>query len=391
MRLILHLCLLSITSVLNAQENVNSLTIGDTVPNYSFRIVEQNKTQIKKLSDFKGKAIIIDFWATWCAPCLERMQELHKLYQPFKKAIVVLAISDESTGKIRQFIKNTGYTFSYIKDSSFRDYFPHKIIPHTVIIDKEGKVCAITEPEEITLPVLTALANNRSINLKVKDDFQLLAISSDSTDRILYKFEITKYNPQKNTSVVKEDDRLEFNNFTLPSLFREIFQLPAHSWIVDSIKNRHLADYKPENMYCLKLYKPKNSSADLYKIGQNIVSTTLPIEAIDRIIERTVYTLKLTDESKLKLSKNKEPKMQFYGPNYEGLNQPISVLVDYLGNEKGYLENAPVIDETNLKSNYDIILNWAYEKPETLREELQKYGLILVPEKRKIKCLVLTD
>lgn len=83
--------------------------------------------------------------------------------------------------------------------------------------------------------------------------------------------------------------------------------------------------------------------------------------------------------------------MQFYGPNYEGLNQPISVLVDYLGNEKGYLENAPVIDETNLKSNYDIILNWAYEKPETLREELQKYGLILVPVKRKIKCLVLTD
>ncbi|MGN6212054.1 redoxin family protein [Parafilimonas sp.] len=372
------------------QNNFAALHIGENMPDYTFNaIIKQNNIQKNKLSDFKGKVIIIDFWATWCAPCLERMQELYNLYQPFKTDIIVLAISDEPIKKVKQFAQNTGYTFYFVSDSSFNNFFPHKVIPHTVIINRKGRIAAITYPEEITSSVLSNLYNDREINLKVKNDFKKSTTDGFPID--LYKFEVTKYDPEKNTSVIESNDSLEVNNFTLPSLFREVFKLPAHSWIIDSIKNRELTEYTPINLYCLKLYKLKPSEVDLYKVGQAIAGTTFPIKAREVIKERVVYILKALDTSKLKESQTSSPSKQFYGPNYEGLNQPISSLVDYLSNEKGYLEDAPVIDETGLEGKYDIKLNWAYEKPETLNKALEKYGLTLIQEKRKIKCLVLSD
>lgn len=391
MKFIIISFLLPIVLSANGQNDSIALNIGDKIPDYTFNTIEQNNIRKENISDFKGKVIIIDFWATWCAPCIERMEELYKLYQPFKTNIVVLAISDEPPEKVKKFAQNTGYTFSFISDSIFSNFFPHKIIPHTVIINRDGEIAAISYPEEITSSVLNDLVNNQKISLKIKNDFQKSTTENFTKDKYLYKFEITKYDSGKGTSLLENDDSLEINNFSLPSLFREIFKLPAHSWIIDSIKNRELAEYIPANLYCLKLYKLKPSDVNLYTVGQAIANSVFPIKARKVMTERFVYVLHVSDKTKLQLSQTAVPMKQFYGPNYEGLDQPISSLVDYLSNEKGYLENAPVINETDLDGKYDIKLNWSYEKPETLAEALKKYGLILSQKKRKINCLILSD
>ncbi len=100
------------------------------------------------LSDYLGKsAILVDFWATWCKPCVAEMVHLQKLYDKKKAGgFVVLAVSldgPETEAQVAPFAKNKGFTFPILLDPETRAtslYNPRRAAPYTVIIDRRGKV-----------------------------------------------------------------------------------------------------------------------------------------------------------------------------------------------------------------------------------------------------------
>jgi thiol-disulfide isomerase/thioredoxin len=60
----------------------------------------------KKLSDYNGKVVVLNIWATWCPPCRREMPDLDKLEQQFSSAgLSVIALSDEDTSTVRQYIE----------------------------------------------------------------------------------------------------------------------------------------------------------------------------------------------------------------------------------------------------------------------------------------------
>lgn len=103
-----------------------------------------------KLSDYKGKAVIIDFWATWCPPCRKGIPDLIALKKKYgSKGLEVIGISlDRDTKKdVPQFIKDKGinYPVVYGDDNVVVNYGGVRAVPTSFVIDKQGKIIASYE------------------------------------------------------------------------------------------------------------------------------------------------------------------------------------------------------------------------------------------------------
>ena len=96
------------------------------------------------LSAFKGKVVILNFWATWCPPCRDEMPSMEILYQRYKdNGLEMLAVNlRENINTVQQFIKTNNYTFPIPLDLDGRVSSQYGItsIPTTYIIDKDGKI-----------------------------------------------------------------------------------------------------------------------------------------------------------------------------------------------------------------------------------------------------------
>jgi len=117
------------------------LTVGKVAPDFDLPDLEDNYVQ---LSDFRGKVVFLNFWATWCKPCREEMPSMEVLYRNFKQdGLVVLAVSiDRVTTKqeIPPFVKSLSLTFPVLIDSWGQTDKRYKLmgVPETYIIDQQG-------------------------------------------------------------------------------------------------------------------------------------------------------------------------------------------------------------------------------------------------------------
>jgi len=99
---------------------------------------------IVKMNNYRGKVIFLNFWATWCMPCITELPSINDLYNQFKNEdIVFLLISGETAKKVKQYKERKKYDVPfYISDENShipKMYFSRGI-PTTFIINKQGKV-----------------------------------------------------------------------------------------------------------------------------------------------------------------------------------------------------------------------------------------------------------
>ena len=97
------------------------------------------------LSDFRGKTIFVNFWATWCPPCRAEMPHMEKIYNEYKdEDVVFLAVNltqtEKSTEVISQFVKDYGLTFPVVLDEKGDAMVDYEIVayPTTYVLDKQG-------------------------------------------------------------------------------------------------------------------------------------------------------------------------------------------------------------------------------------------------------------
>ena len=95
------------------------------------------------LSDYRGSVILLNFWASWCGPCVGEMPAFEQLNNEYGDEVVILAVNcmeDENT--VNQFITDNGYTFpiAYDANGSISDLYPTDGIPYTLVIGTDGTV-----------------------------------------------------------------------------------------------------------------------------------------------------------------------------------------------------------------------------------------------------------
>ena len=97
------------------------------------------------LQALRGKVVLVNFWATWCDPCRREMPDLETLYRRFKnQGLVVVAISDDDAGKVKQLIVERKFTYPVLLDPGRKvtDLFRVEGIPKSFVYDRDGKLVA---------------------------------------------------------------------------------------------------------------------------------------------------------------------------------------------------------------------------------------------------------
>lgn len=143
------------------------LEVGKNAPDFALNDLNDRPV---KLSDYRGKVVFLNFWATWCKPCKEEMPSMEILNKNFEKdGLVILAVSIDrvtTTKDIPPFVKGMNLTFPVLIDSWGKTDKPYKRmgVPETFIIDQQGIIREIIiGPRDWTrldsLQVITKLLN----------------------------------------------------------------------------------------------------------------------------------------------------------------------------------------------------------------------------------------
>ena len=132
--------------VLSADEKKILKNLRITPANFRLKAndfsAEMSDGRTVRLKDFHGRFVLLNFWATWCYPCLKEMPDLQKAYMSIgKEKLVILAVAmGENVDKINRFSKKNSFTFPLLSDENMEitKLYGVKNIPVTYLIDSEG-------------------------------------------------------------------------------------------------------------------------------------------------------------------------------------------------------------------------------------------------------------
>ena len=125
---------------------------GSTLPSAIDCELKDQYGNTHRLSDYKGKTVFLNFWATWCPPCKAEMPDIQKLYETYdqegEEALIVLGVAapgqwqEQDEEGVKAFLEDKGYTYPVLMDSSGNTFLQYGVssYPTTFMIDRDGNV-----------------------------------------------------------------------------------------------------------------------------------------------------------------------------------------------------------------------------------------------------------
>jgi len=366
----------------------------EQVPNLKFETILNAKVKKAELQQLKGKVVWIEFWATWCGPCLSAMPHLQKLQAKYKDQLQVITVTDETEDRIKQFLKAKPSNLWFAIDTarSLVDLFPHRLIPHSVLISPTGKLIAGTLPENITEHVIDSLLNGKEVRLPEKKDNLTRDFIKDyfyAEDTVRNRFLIQpeiKGGPGMMVTFLDKPAfagrRLTFVNVGLGSIYSKAFgDFPYERTINKAEKDK-------DEVFCLDIIVKEKK--DLIPTLKNELLKKFDVKARTEKQLKEVYVLKITDQKKFNAIARNKSGNRTYLSMHGRIDQESITMIDFAD----FLESfgtfkSLVIDETNNKEKLDIKFSFQPENPSSLTNKLNDMGLTLEKTKREVEFLVL--
>lgn len=398
----------------------SGLSVGDNVPDVQLTNLINYPHKTARISDFKDKLLIIDFWATWCASCITHFPKMFSLQQSEAEKIIILLVNSKDTRDTEAGIiaflnkRKSLYSFpSVVLDTNLNRLFPHHSLPHYAII-KNNKVVAITDAESINQTSIGHLLRDTAFTLFVKDDnifdkTKPLFINGNGgeTPESIYRATVTGQVRGLNGYIgfqkIKNGliNRIYAVNQTLASLYiianpsygefensRILYQTKSSEAYPGARSNED--DISKRQFTYESLFPPCDKVAAL-RIMCADLNRYFHLKIDSQYRDTLCYVLKLNNAKRISVASTNVKTET----NIDEINKAPKYLnnlpIDYLRRELQEFYAIPFIDETKLTSNVVLTLPSNLMDVVALTESLRKQGITLSREKRKVSYLTLTE
>lgn len=432
--LCLYLTILLPISHVNAQ----ALKVGDTLPEelWSMPLQVVNHPEGKEtitLREYKDKLIILDFWATWCSPCVAMLPKMDSLQKKFEQQIQVLPVTYQTAEEIAPFLekyarrKGVNIDLPKIVDNkNLKPYFNHATIPHYVWI-KEGVVKAITDQHEVTGKRISELLNQKLFSMNTKTETPLLGYPSGEVslseflavmkpERIgdfFFRSSLSHYIPGLSSEVnfsrptdTNPSFRITLNNLPLLRLYQFAYGEGKDFTNLSTISvetsdslllmpSRSLKEFRTwiqNHTYCYELVLPESFAETAFEIFRRDLSVFFPkYQATIEEKTLTVLALEKQEGTQVQISEAPSFKESFDGFIFQFEGAPPSLFVKGLNSI--YLSDAglPIIDMTDIDYKIDLRLEANPGNIEELNKALHAYGFSLTRKQAPVQLLVIRD
>lgn len=415
------LAALCLSGSVKGQSASGGLQTGDQVPELILTNVVNHSAKTLKLSDYRGKLLVLDFWASWCSSCIENLPRIEGLAAKYSGRFAVLGVDDDPNDKVTSFFRTKShngkpYHFTTTYGSTpLRKWFPHRAIPHCVWIDKNGKVAAITGAAEVNEQNVRAMLDNIPLTVTTKidiDNTQPLFLNQWFTPDSLQHYSIFIKGSYPGTGSsspvrVRGGDTVGqgFTNTSLLNMYevlghrqlRKYGQYIGQKAILETPDSARLRYEDHQVRYIQSNPSPYAHNADFVvpRFKRDSVFLLMIME-LNRYSgyragfekRRTaVYALQKIDPGKeFKTSGGAERPLMFNGGTAVAVNQRIRLITARL---QALPEiNSLIVDETDIKSNIDLRFSGKTDRA-TIFRELEDQGLRLVKKDIMLTTLVI--
>ena len=380
----------------------SKLKVGDVAPKINITDYIANVPDNKNL---ENKYILLEFWATWCGPCLQEVPHLNSLQEKFKdkKDLIFVSITEEKPDKILRTLKRIPFNSMVVSDQSgdtFTNFIKDKQgsynIPVTILIDNKGIIKLIGHPRDLNDKLFENFLNNKTVDIqdkKLSSDIvptpMFNAPSEETILDIVYK--TINNNATKYCFTLLEGSK-EVNSYISNNLQEEGLYFDLNNKLINILSdfsNTLESNIQLPETFANKYYGVfyKNLiEKDKIKLEKDIKIQLLnALQLSEQIVnkDKDVYILTLKDKNKLNIviddSKSQTTKNKTH---FLFFNTDVNIVVEEIS--KNFKIN--VIKKTKLDGKFDFIFK--INDIETVSKELELYGLSLVKSRENVATYI---
>lgn len=383
-KLIQIFCFLFIVTFSFNNLSAQEVSVGDKISKLEIEHYLQAPQNNYSYDKLKENALVLEFWATWCSPCIALIPHLNHLNNVFSNQPVrFISITSEKKSIITNFLKYhkmNGWV-GLDTDKSVFNKFNIIGVPQTVLIYPSGKVAAITYGSKVSTKTIHNLINEMPLEI---NDNKSKGEPNGSTGTSIFTSSTSKnqiHPTQEPESYT--DNLLRFGIYNSKSISLRKILAAAY----DVSKNRITGDSHLLNKNFYISWRADKSGKNFLKLLQHFVISSLNLKIKHKKQKMGFYILEAPNGAVkgLRVYKSSVKHKGIDSGVIVGSSRPINVLVSQL---RAILD-APVINKTNLNQQYAWAVIFDEDHPKSLITALKKQlGLILKKKYGNMKVLV---
>jgi uncharacterized protein (TIGR03435 family) len=338
--------------------------------------------------ELRGRAVVLEFWATWCGGCVDNIPHINDLAELYKsEPLQFISITDETdVDLVKRFLTRhaiSGWVAFDSEGSTFKAYAVEGR-PQTVLVDRNGVIQGITDPTSVTPEVLSDLLSGKSLKFPEPLSVPALGFEPGAPPALLQVLirpaapvAVSRYSPG---AVVAKDGRYDMYGVTLRRILSEAYNIP---------ENRiNAPEWCSSSRYDFSIVTPQHQEDSRWPLLKQGLESAFGLKLHKEVMDTSVYVLKKIDGQVPRLQTTTTQGKSHWNPVHGELDAegtPIGrlrqIANDVLGQD--------VFDETELTGRYTFDLRWDGSQPLSIATSIrEQLGLELVSRQRKLEHLI---